>query len=665
MKPELTREDTFYDFGFRYNGPAQKAVENFNRKISLNYNFKRIGNLEYRAEVKGLFFIGFLLGCLFPRIVYKAEKNADNSTDININFQFPFLYRLTIHAILSLALFVIFLCVDFVNLYTVLLMVAMVAIFLYIFSYILLVDYIFAKKLESLLKHDGFTALWHRKSRKVLMAREYVVTALVGLLLLSLKGDYTILLEKDLVPDLFFILAFTPVIIWAIRKAYMAHKKSLQAKRYCSAVGLFGVSLPVILILFSPSINGALFGNAQIGESLIKDWDNGIITSSVLYEDDQKLKAFYDARADKLLCIFPIIPSLLLVLVLTFVFSIHFFLEQFGGQKSFHACEITAIFSKILDRNDKIDASVLEGSILDKLMIVYLFVLFSFITWVGLIFHVNFLLSFFFSFDFAFDSSGLLMAKLINIFAFVKGGNLGLKTLFIKTALASIFSLPVLVFLGMWLFSLYKHVFGYRKYKNIEADLAKFDSDVVKYAKIIGIEIVLDSRSELLTPYTIQRFLSNRKLIICSPLTISFFEKYPGYVVAVIAHEIGHFSNGHCLKIRLSELFSRFGMVSSGILSLLFNPLKMEKQADEYAKKYLKGNHLSPDLIKSAAWAFNAEQSDEDKFKPAAFNFFNSGVDNTKNDKDDLFLLKRLKVFYSFFFELTVYDYLYMPPKRR
>lgn len=103
---------------------------------------------------------------------------------------------------------------------------------------------------------------------------------------------------------------------------------------------------------------------------------------------------------------------------------------------------------------------------------------------------------------------------------------------------------------------------------------------------------------------------------------------------------------------------------------MLFNPLKNEKEADDYARSTLNELNLEPGLIKQAAFAIDAEEENRkpaSKLRAAAFALPHKTESAMSSRQLRWFglLRKIVHTFYTFQFDLTVYDYLHPPAKYR
>lgn len=159
-------------------------------------------------------------------------------------------------------------------------------------------------------------------------------------------------------------------------------------------------------------------------------------------------------------------------------------------------------------------------------------------------------------------------------------------------------------------------------------------------------------------------------IIVFTDNSLKFLREKPYYAEAIIAHEIAHLKL-HCAAIRETTINSRYGFVGSTFLSLLYDSITMEDEADREAKKYLVSHNMDENLVREAAWTIgkkylwkNGFSGDIEQASFAALVPPNKTISGTRS----IFIVDYILAIhnaYKLYFGLIPYDYIHRDARYR
>jgi len=666
------------DFCLQFAGSPEGAIERFNRAVDSHYRIQAFDGQRYEADICRYGLFNYLFRWMYPRIVYHAEALSECEARIYVNYEMPMRVRVMCHLGMLLSTALIHLGANKGGVWWQAIVFVLVGSISFIYQLILhlTVEWPFSKKLTAMCEGCHLGPLWFEKGKKLVAGREFVINAFICLASFGYVIGQGRFAPTDIGMIICFVI-FVPSLIWMVRMAYLGHSKRLHAKRYCSVIGVMVTAIVLILAVHCPGITGGTLVENANSKSVAKIWD--ILAEEDTLEKQSRDEMIREFRRGAMLqgLAMGMCPSLILLVGGALVLASYHFIEQYrADDRSYHCQEMRWLWARWCHDRKSIDPRVLEGRFFDKTMILYTFVVFAILTWSGMIVHFSFLLTVFNITDGAINANVHTLARIIAGISFILSEDKTWLRELLRLGLVTMISLPFIVYWVMglwWLQASLRQWFRRRGYQaSLQDSRLPIDPKLGQLLKQYEIQIVLDPNHDHISPYSQCELMSRRKRIILSKGTLAFFQKYPSsHIPAVLAHEVGHFIKGHCLKLQIAELISRVGFVSPGMLSLLFNPLKNEDEADNYAKSFLKGDMgLDPGLVKQAAFAIDSEEDrrkPDSKLRAAAFALPNKIESATAEGQLRGFdLLRRMvRTFYTFQFDLTVYDYLHPPAKYR
>ncbi len=665
------------DFCLQYAGSPEEAIEHFHQAIDSQYRVQVLDGQRYQADIRRYGLFNYLFRYMYPQMVYYAEALSEYEARIHIDYEMSMHLRVVCHLGMVLSTVLMHLGANSRLLWWLAISLVFVGSVTFLYEVILhlMVDWSFSKKLAAICESYHLRPLWFEKPKKLIVAKDFVINAFICLASFGFEirqGEFT----PTNIGMIICLAILLPSLIWMVRMAYFAHSKSLYAKRYCSVVGIMVTSLVLILVVHCPGITGGTIVDNANSKSFAKMWES-LAKEDTLEKQkrDEIIREFRRGAVLQCLAV-AMCPSVVCLIGGAFVFAGYQLIGQYRDDHRSHHCqEMRWLLARWCQGRRSIDPHVLEGSVFDKAMILYTFLVFAVLTWSGMIVHVSFLLTVFNVTDTAIDANVHTLARIIAGISFILSENKTWLRELLRLALIAMISLPFIIYWVMglwWLQASLRQWFRRRSYQSLlQDDRLPMDPKLRELLKQHDIEIVLDPNHDNISPYAQFELMSRRRKIILSEGTLAFFQKHPSsYIPAILAHEVGHCVKGHCFKIRVAELISRVGFISPGMLSLLFNPLKNEKEADDYATSILNELNLEPSLIKQAAFAMDAEEENRkpaSKLRAAAFALPHKTESAMPSRQLHWFglLRKIVHTFYTFQFDLTVYDYLHPPARYR
>lgn len=666
------------DFCLQFAGSPEEASEHFNQAVASHYRIQALDGKRYQADIRRHGLFNYLFRWMYPRMVYYAEALSEYEARIHVNYEMPMRIRVMCHLGMLLSTTLIHLGANRGGVWwqaIALVLVGMIS-FLYQVILHLMVEWSFSKKLTAMCERHHLSPLWFEKTKKLIAAREFVISAFICLASFGYEmrqGTFT----PTIIGMIICFVIPLPSLIWMVRMAYLGYFKFLRAKRYCSVIDVTVTSFVLILVVHCPGITGGMIVDTANSKSFAKNWD--LFAKEDTLERQKRDEIIGEVRRGAMLQGLAVAMYLSVVILIGGVlfFAGYQFIEKYrDDDRSHHCLEMRWLWTRWCQDRTSIDPCVLEGSFFDKTMILYTFIVFTVLTWSGMIVHFSFLLTVCNITNTAINANVHTLARIIAGISFILSENKTWLRELLRLGLVAMISLPFIIYWVMglwWLQASLRRWFRSRRYQSLLQDnRLPIDPKLGELLKQYDIEIVLDPNHDEISPYSQCELMSRRKRIILSKGTLAFFQRHPSsYIPAVLVHEVGHFVEGHCLKLQIAELISRVGFVSPGMLSLLFNPLKNEDEADNYAKSFLKGDMgLDPGLVKQAAFAIDSEEDrrkPDSKLRAAAFalpNKTESAMPSRQSRGFDL-LRRIVRTFYTFQFDLTVYDYLHPPAKYR
>jgi len=369
-------------------------------------------------------------------------------------------------------------------------------------------------------------------------------------------------------------------------------------------------------------------------------------------------------------CITMILASCLLFAIsITLLFYCSKILIYFtGGIDSLHQKSMKGSF--YLETNSSDNETVTLGlSTRSKIIVWFVFVIFSGLCWSGVFLNISILNAFIFP---NFKLVPLTYGETV-----VKG------TLLISSAVSGIFEdnwrlylfqwilvLPlVLPFLLFVFLNLRCMLFFYKKSRKlvpIKTELTRKVSEIARDMGVVNVECLLDEESGHDSPTAKIRGLVAKKQIIFSQTALAFIDTYPEYIEAIIAHEVAHLKYD-CRFIQKMTALSRLGLVGCGFLSVLHDSIAIEKRANNKARDYLEVygmdvnmiNTIVP-MIKFHGYLALKKNVEETPLSVAFTSSKNSRAQTTslpKNFSGRVF--ESFRIAYKVYFETDMFDYLH------
>jgi hypothetical protein len=341
-----------------------------------------------------------------------------------------------------------------------------------------------------------------------------------------------------------------------------------------------------------------------------------------------------------------------------------------GGSTSIHQQSLENTINKMERADDK----SIEMSLGTKIIIGLVFVIFTTCNWFGvlvnasLIFAITTPLGEWGGFPI---SHALVDGTLVMAYAWLgEDASLTQLNLFRLLLLLPLL-LPFLTFVLLQVRALFLQRRNHQAASDVNSSISKKANDIAQWMGINPIRcmIVQDNPS----PYADIRGIIPVNILAYPSIFQLFVDFYPHHAEAVIAHELTHIKF-HAQKNRHLRILSRFSLSGTGFLSILTNTIKIESEADNFARQYLSEHNLDEKLL------------DEAIDKLAAINYVLNNIDNINSTNASPFIqaiaskikhtsveinsiwqkvINSLKVFCTFYFDVEIYDYLHRQDRFR
>ena len=224
--------------------------------------------------------------------------------------------------------------------------------------------------------------------------------------------------------------------------------------------------------------------------------------------------------------------------------------------------------------------------------------------------------------------------------------------------------LPFFLFVSLQLMSVLVHRKRIHATADVENSISIKANEIAQWMDMSPIKYIIDP--DFPSPYADIRGIIPTRILAYPPYFQLFFDHYPRHAEAVIAHELAHIKY-HIQKTRRLRVLSKLSLAGTGFLSILTNTIKNEKEADEFAERYLAEHDLDKRLLDEAI----------DKISAMHYAYSNLAYDNLssvspfiklvastkekKTDNNSIWhrITNSFKVFCTFYVNTEKYDYLH------